>query len=80
MACVQHPGVHPHWTVDARRIGGGRWEAVPGLGCGRSLDQKSCFVGSTVESAFGGKRKDARKLWALGGGHKIQEVSRQWKS
>ena len=63
----------------AREIGGGRLEAVPGLGCGRSLGQKGCFVGSAVESAFGGKSKDARELWALGGGHEIQEFSRQWR-
>ena len=61
MACVQHPGAHQHWNADAMEIRGGWLEAVPGLGCGRSLDKKGCFVVSAVESAFGGKSEDVGK-------------------
>ena len=66
MACVQHPGAHQHWNLDARGIGCGPQKAVPGLRCGRSLDQEDCFVVSAVESAFGGKGKDFSEQWALG--------------
>ena len=58
MACVQHPGAHQHWNVDAGGIGCGWREAVPGLGCGRPLDQEGCFVVGAVKSAFGGKSED----------------------
>ena len=77
MACVQHPGAHQHWNVDARGIGCGWRKAVLGLGWGRSLDQEGCFVVSAVESAFGGKSKDAGERWALGRRDEIQEASRR---
>ena len=54
-----------------RRRGGSRvrvCEAVSGLGCGRSLDQKGCFVVSALASAFGGKSEDVGEMWALGRG------------
>ena len=74
MACVQHPGAHQHWNVDARGKGGGCWEAVSGCGCGWSLDQEGSFVVSAVEFAFGGKSKDIGELWALGRGDETQEI------
>ena len=49
---------HQRWNVDAGGIGCGWRKAVPGLGCGRSLDQEGCFVVSAVESAVGGKTED----------------------
>ena len=79
MACIQHPGAHPHWNVDARGVECGWWQAVPGLGCERALDLEGCFVVSAVESAFGGKSKDVGEQWALGRGDEIQKVIRRWR-
>ena len=64
--------------TQTRGVRSRRWEGVPGLGCGRSLDQKGGFVVSAVESAFGGESKDVGELWALHRGDEIHDISRQW--
>ena len=63
MACVQYPGAHQHWDVNARGGGGWKGGAVPGRGVGRYY--KGGVVVGAVECTFSGKGEDVGKRRTL---------------
>ena len=86
MACVQHPGAHQHWNVDAGGIGCGWREAVVRLGCGgrwtkravsSSVRQSLLLAPRSRTSASSGRWAEGMKSKRSAGGGKEKSNNRK---